>query len=489
MENEKYLTKDVNLSTLFGNDRAQEDVNLKHYFVKTRQYEEIKSGAKELVLGRKGSGKSALFSILKQEAKDNNQFPISIAFDGEDFVHIENSLKANQATFEVDDDFKYSLAWRDFLISELLYQSVYQSGEENKELKKLLTNKGYLAPQKWKRFADCLLRVIKGARFQGRSAEIEFDFSKLNNGDISNQNKVKEYLNSIVVKNQYLILIDNLDEPWKNTETMNSWLRGLIFAIRQIKRDYSNIKIIAFLRTDIFDIISKGSDLFDSKSEITNLNWDDNNYYNLRQLIAARIAYSFKKPFDLSDSISTIDKLWNMVFPEKFYYAGKNDLFWHYIITRTFQRPRELLQFCRLMFEESQKKYLPLEDNIIAPVELKYSNWKETDLVGEYSKSYKNLDKCIESFIGAKTSWMWTSIELINHFNNLSEEEHIYDLVTRKIANSKESLEILYKIGFLRKVDSNHIGRYKTYYQDNSINYQLSKFDIHPAFRKKFANR
>jgi hypothetical protein len=50
----------LNLTKLFGKDRAQEDENLQHYFIKTKQYDEIKRGYKELVLGRKGAGKSAL---------------------------------------------------------------------------------------------------------------------------------------------------------------------------------------------------------------------------------------------------------------------------------------------------------------------------------------------------------------------------------------------------------------------------------------------
>ena len=36
----------LNLTKLFGKDRAQEDENLQHYFIKTRQYEEIKRGDK-----------------------------------------------------------------------------------------------------------------------------------------------------------------------------------------------------------------------------------------------------------------------------------------------------------------------------------------------------------------------------------------------------------------------------------------------------------
>ncbi len=57
----------IDLNKLFGKDRAQEDENIEKYFVKTKQYQEIYSGNKELVLGRKGAGKSSLFSILSKE--------------------------------------------------------------------------------------------------------------------------------------------------------------------------------------------------------------------------------------------------------------------------------------------------------------------------------------------------------------------------------------------------------------------------------------
>ena len=183
----------------------------------------------------------------------------------------------------------------------------------------------------------------------------------------------------------------NLDEPWKNNDNMNSWLRGLIFSIRQLKREYNNLKVVTFLRTDIYEIISKGSDLFDSKSEIATISWDDNDYFSLKQLVAARIAYYLGEP--VPTSIQYINKCWNMFYPINIYYNGKANPLNNYIITRTFQRPRELLQFCRLILETSKKTYLPIEENAVAPAEIQYSNWKLTDLVGEYSKTCKNIDK------------------------------------------------------------------------------------------------
>ena len=102
---------------------------------------------------------------------------------------------------------------------------------------------------------------------------------------------------------------------------MNAWIRGLFFAIRQLKREYTNLKIVAFLRTDIFEVISKGSDLFDSKSEITTISWDDNNFFSLKQLVAARIAYYLGEP--MPTCFRDINEYWNMFYPLNIYYNGK----------------------------------------------------------------------------------------------------------------------------------------------------------------------
>lgn len=270
---------------------------------------------------------------------------------------------------------------------------------------------------------------------------------------------------------------------------MNSWLRGLVFAIRQLKRDYNNLKLVAFLRTDIYEIISKESDLFDSKSEITTISWDDNNYYSLRQLVAARIAHYIGK--DYPTSLSDINLYWNMFFPVKLKYNKKNrepKFLSYYLIERTFQRPRELLQFCRLIIEKSKRTNLPVEVNSISSAEIEYSNWKLLDLAGEYSKACSNIDKCILSFAGTKSTWDWSCAELLNHFESLDPADALIDSITKTQYSPKESIEFLYRIGFFRKVISKPETRtrYKMYHQDNTIVYNKTIFDIHPAFRKKF---
>lgn len=480
-----YLRENIDSVKLFGKDRAQEDENLMHYFVKTSKYEEIASGARELVLGRKGSGKSALFRALSENCK--NEIPVQISFDGEDFIYIQTALKKNDICELVNDEFKYSLAWKDFIISEIVLAALDQVDKLDKELSAFLAKSGLTKEKTWKKFANSLIKVVKGAKLLNETGEIEFDFSGL--ADLLEPDKIKfnEALNRLIHQNNFFVLIDNLDEPWKNTPDMNSWLLGLMYAIRQLKREFNNLKIVAFLRTDIYDIISKNTDLFDSKSEITTLTWDDNNFFNLKLLVASRIAYYFDK--NMPTTLDEIQNLWDMVFPNSINYGrGHNNILSDYIINRTFLRPRELLQFCRQILAEGKSKFLPVEENAISPAEIQYSQWKLNDLTGEYSKSYSNIDKCIETFIGAKKTWDWPVLELIKHLDEIEKNARIINCSNGEELSSKEAIEVLYRICFLRKVDKKPRRRtkYRLHFQDSVINYQLSLFDIHPAFRKKF---
>lgn len=481
---QEYLRESIDSVKLFGKDRAQEDENLMHYFVKTNKYDEIASGARELVLGRKGAGKSALFRALSEGCKD--EIPVQISFDGEDFIYIQNALKTNNICELVNDEFKYSLAWKDFIISEIVLATLRHAEKLDNDLSAFLAKNGLTTETTWKKFAKSLIKVIKGVQLQENVGKIELDFSGLAELLEPDKIKINEAINKLIQQNRFFVLIDNLDEPWKNTTDMNSWLLGLIYAIRQLKREFRNLKIVAFLRTDIYDIISRNTDLFDSKSEITSLTWDDNNYYNLKLLVACRIAYYFNK--EMPTTQEDIQVLWDIVFPHAITYGKHHPNLSDYMINRTFLRPRELLQFCRQILAEGKAKFLPVEQNAISPAEIQYSQWKLNDVTGEYSKSYANIDKCIETFIGAKRTWDWPVLDLIKHLDGIEQSARIINCATRETLSSKEAVEVLYRICFLRKVDKKPMRRtkYKLQFQDAVINYEFSLFDIHPAFRKKF---
>ena len=54
----------------FGADVAEHDAGLSRYFISTQSFQAIKAGKRHLVVGPKGSGKSAILQVLLEDLKD-----------------------------------------------------------------------------------------------------------------------------------------------------------------------------------------------------------------------------------------------------------------------------------------------------------------------------------------------------------------------------------------------------------------------------------
>ena len=474
--------EEINLDELFGKDRAQEDKNLEKYFIKTQYYDDIISGNKELVLGRKGSGKSSLFSILSQELSKQGSV-IKVSPKGEDYIQIKENV-SQLSDISLDEDFKYALVWKDYILTELSLSII--KNHDTPELKKYLKSQNKLDDSFVLKFTKSILKVFGDSSLKAKAGDMEvgfnIDFSGLFSlTDSSDLEKVKAEITETITENMFFVLFDNLDEPWKNTPEMNSWLRGLILSMRQLKRDFQNLKLICFLRNDIFDQISQGSDLFDAKNEIIRLNWKDDQYYSLQKMISTRIAVYLKR--DKPNTLREFNYLWCELFPIRVPLKNRDVYTINYIIDRTFARPRELIQFCRLALEKSNSKVCPIPYESIFSAARDFSDWKLIDLVGEYSKTYKNIDKCILSLAGIPArDWSISYKKLDEHFNTLNDDERIYNLVTNTYLQNHEIIELLYKSGFLRQKRRN---RFLTYEDESYFNKRIVIFDIHHAFRNK----
>lgn len=483
---------EINIDRLFGKDRGQEDENLSKYFIKTNQYNSIYEGNRELVLGRKGSGKSSLFYYLSQELPKKSIIPITISPSGEDFAHVENNL-SRYKDMKFNDDFKYSLAWYELIVTEIAFSVLSEKNHHflkgtNETLYKYIKKNEKIKGDFVSQFSNAVLKAFSGGKVTLANVELNIDFSSFSEIVNPDQAEIKKALSKTITDNKFFVLVDNLDEPWKNTEQMNCWLRGLILASRRLKRDFNNLKIVIFLRDDIYNEIVKGCDIFDSRSEIITLNWKDSDNYSLRKLLAARIAYYFDEPYP--NDLKEFDKLLTRIYPLQI--GRRNSMVYttKFVCDRTFYKPREFLQFFRNALEISFSETLPIPQGAIDSAEREYSSWKISFLEGEYSKTYKNISNCLDTFAGLTRNWLIDYDSLIKHLENLNADNKIFNIIDNSVLTSKQTADFLFCIGFLRKVTSSYNKKtFITYVDEPNPRIIGANLDIHPAFRKNLSKR
>jgi hypothetical protein len=286
-----------------GAAAAEDDLEfLKCCFVDTGDLDIIKNidDNRQIVLGRTGSGKSALLAVLQEEKKDR---AIPISPDNLALTYVSNSnVIRHFASLGVNLDPFFKLLWRHILIVEILrvhfdqkiksskttlwdFLSNLFSGnrKEDKELRSALAylkNWGesfwleteYRVREITKKLEDKLTQELKaGLKVPAASAKTAFGMlSQLSEEQkIDVVNRAQQIVSTTQVKDlsrviplldtllndrqkQYYILIDRLDENWVEEKLRYKLIMALLDSLKEISR-VRNAKVIIAIRRDLMD--------------------------------------------------------------------------------------------------------------------------------------------------------------------------------------------------------------------------------------------
>jgi len=155
-----------------------------------------------------------------------------------------------------------------------------------------------------------------------------------------------------------------------------------------VRKEFGECKLIAFLRTDIYRISSKYDPDFDKRQPLF-ITWDKK---NLKSLICERIKQI--KELDFEDE----DKLWNSVFNSD--NINIPDTF-EYMINKTMLRPRDILTFAMYVLDMMNKNNSSkISEDIFQEAEKFYSDYLLNNLRQEYSVGYPDIeDICLSLFL------------------------------------------------------------------------------------------
>ena len=346
---------------------AESDTDLMRYFVKTPLINRIVKDGRWMVIGRKGTGKTAVYEYLRHAPPADIRGYTTIPLNFKDYPWPIQKLYKETMGSEIS---AYQQSWRYIMTIKALAEVIRQNEPKlNKELaaaKKVIAslygdpNPSVIEILKSKIFGIKKLD-LPGADLDDFSATLGgFEFEdvaqheELKRNLRANAFQLLQYFEGVYLKNKasgkLLIVIDQLDEAWLEgeIEEYSKILVNLIVCAQGINNDssYSGfLRIVVFLRADIYETLrfnDKNKVYQDSAVEIK---WD---YDELDAMITERIERHCPSAvaLDLAEKSASI-------FENKTVRHGVTPL--KHMLRRSFYRPRDVIVYLNKMREVHKK--------------------------------------------------------------------------------------------------------------------------------------
>ncbi|HAN93432.1 MAG TPA: hypothetical protein DCQ33_15320 [Nitrospira sp.] len=356
------------------------------YFVSTPAFQNVISREKSVVIGPKGSGKSSILKAIVSHSGVNNAIVITPEIFATSMLRqfVENSKSP------LDEDEAFVSTWIFTILVEVFKRFIENpKGIPAKALRGirdfLRENTQYQEMDIFTRFIDHLKRIenIKIGPY-----ELTVKTRMLQ--DLYALAPVYALIPSLrdALKDDILILIDELDQGWDNSTHSNRFLASLLQAAIRVQRLGLRVHVVVFIRSEIFDLVKYQLDQLDKlRSSIEVLSWTPS---DLGMLVLKRIGYSLEIDVDNVDF-----KILNDLFGDLL--LGLSGF--EYIVSRTTKRPRELLQFMKRAHSialQNRHKRIMREDVLRA--EEDFSSWKIEHLCSEYKYIFPNLQDLLWTF-------------------------------------------------------------------------------------------
>lgn len=424
---------------------AAEDEPVLNYFVETSAVKEIADGDKFLVLGRKGSGKTALFRYFNEKKQDNI---VSIALNLRGYPW---AMHAKRADSDVDESERYEASWKYLIVLEfarLVAQNLTGASKWTDEAKNLLeffklnygginVNLGdFLRPPKLALSKASFEPQLLGAKLGAITLE-----RGTHEGGLARELNL---LTDLILKNatylskregidKVLIHFDELDQGMTKFDfARQQMLTGLVLASRAVNREAASdsvqLKSVIYLRTDLWNQIN-----FSDKNKITNtatldISWSED---SLLRVINSRVR-SFEN-FDWDD------------LHDSALMRGRQKKF-SYIVARTFLRPRDVISFLNILLSKTKERLNStggptlFTNKDIVDSRREYSTYLRLELQDEIAPHWNEWEDALKAI---------SKIGLLSFARSSFEREYPNFKSVSNTRNFDHALEVLYEYSVL----------------------------------------
>ncbi|WP_286776842.1 P-loop ATPase, Sll1717 family [Sphingobacterium sp. UBA2074] len=390
------------------------------YFFHLKEADDILNRNKCYIIGRKGSGKSAICQYITS-IKKFDFFSEKLTFKNFPFRELYglNNQKYTSPN-------QYITLWKFLIYSNVCKQMVLNQNIDvnvRNELEKLYPRSDV---KKLAREISRWTSTEFGAQVFGNGGNLKISRETVPNS-IDWIEKV-DILEDVIIHYcdtaNYYIVFDELDEDYRQiskeyeSESYINLLTSLFKAVQDINSTFigtnKNIKPIVFLRDDIYALI-KDSDKNKWRDYKIEIEWND---LKLKNLLAFRIS----KDVNGGKIILPFTQAWDAIFSKEAVSfgarQGKKIHSFDYIARSTHFRPRDFIHYIQVCSEETyQRGVEKIKASNIKFVDRAFSNYLKDEITDEIFPLIPEIELVLQ-IISNLRKWNFNTQEFKNEYNN-----------------------------------------------------------------------
>lgn len=456
---------DENIVRLFGQEAAEDEDfdRLQSYYLKNKTHQSVTANLPlRILVGHKGIGKSAIFTIALHEDESQNKMSLLIHPDDIEAVGKDN------------DDFGELIRdWKEGLRVVIVNKIIEKMGVS--WLSSLSNTTG-----------NIMLFLKK--TFQSK-IEDHIDLSP------SNEALVRRFL----ADSQIIVYIDDLDRGWQSKEHDIKRISALLNAVRDLSNGNKGLQFRISLRTDVYYLVRTSDESTDKiEGSVIWHRWTND---EILQLLVKRIL-SFTYP---GKSVPTLTqhkqkdlvKYLDTIFETHFKDTGKwsNAPIHRVLISLIRKRPRDLVKLCSLAAKHAYSvNHQKIQTDDWKEIFVEYSQGRIQDTVNEFKSELPEIERLLLNMkpsrfeIKKHEGYLYNTPSIKKKIRSI-EERGKFHFRNGRIASETELLQFMYKINFITARKTLADGRIERHYfeENKYLTYRNVDFgydwEIHPAYR------
>lgn len=417
------IFNDENILKVFGNEAAENEdpANLKGYYFKNRVFDQVTSKVPlRIVVGHKGIGKSALFTVARLE--DDEKGIVSVVIKPDDIISL---------TKEDDNFLRLIRNWKDGL-REIIFNKIVQQFQTK--------------DPSYRSIANVTGHVITLALSSIRAVDKHLDLNDARRRVLSKLNET----------NEVNVYVDDLDRGWEGKQSDIRRISALLNAVRDLSTENRGLYFKISLRSDVYFLV-RTSDESTDKIE-GSVVWHSWTNHEILALLVKRIDNFWGRPSLESELIKRTQKelamTLNSIMEPHYFGKGK----WERIATYRMlmslirRRPRDLVKLCTMAAKQA---YIAGDTTLgtshFSAVFDQYSQERLQDTINEFRSELPSIEQLLLNMKPSRKEkergvlYKYSTAELLDKIREILGR-HPMRFASGRPADEKNVAHFLYKI-------------------------------------------